>query len=553
MMTADKIKDLIKNVSRVDIVDDFIVNEEGVLSGRIRVETGSSNNSVIDWNVKIAPCYPFKVMNCEPIRFINTALIDYLHIMEDGSLCMHPAEYENAEDQFVQDLEQLKEWIDNYYITGKKDEHYEHLVVNHNLIRDEYYTYCFAETSEEFENEDFGLISYAKLAKGVKDQKTVNNFVIQRFTSIKHIKKKDHLCQLSQAYMSLKSYYGVYCMLSSAPSVHNKFINEDFDSIKTKFTQKQKDFIHNFENTYKSKINSFPLLCGYRIPDGGVHWQVIVLFMDNLPIEPLRLGTGRNRVWHTEFKSGMIPWAQTEDISYKYFFGRGAMPQKLADKKILIMGVGAIGSTIAETLTRCGGKRIMVYDIDDKEPGNVCRSAYSFYSGVTEKSYDIVGILRQISPHVECDNLNSVVDAIVKSYAAKNKDMQPIAELFNTFDIIFDCTTDNQLMQVIDASGTTAQVVNLSITNHAQDLVCAFSPNIAETVRLVYALLNRDAASDLYNPTGCWNPTFKASYNDIASKVQFALKHIIMMLSDQEPMASFFVTEDDTNLKINRL
>ena len=106
----------------------------------------------------------------------------------------------------------------------------------------------------------------------------------------------------------------------------------------------------------------------------------------------------------------------------------------------------------------------------------------------------------------------------IKGYAATSKDVTALAGLFDEFDVIFDCTTDNQLMRVMDAIETKAQVVNLSITNHAQDLICAFSPNVTETVLLVYGLLKRDVDADMYNPTGCWNPTFKASYNDISSK-----------------------------------
>lgn len=553
-MTADKIKELIETVDRVSLIDAFVADKNGTLSGKIKVKSGGNVHDT-EWSVKISPTYPFRLMDMEPIHFINSALIDYSHIMENGSLCMHPAEYENPEEQFVHDLGQLIEWIDEYYIKEKKDEHYEHLVVNHNLIRDQYFTYCFAETQEEFENEDYGFVSYANIAQGIKNKKKILNFVVQKFTSTKQVRKIENPCRISRAYLNLESNYGIYCLLKEAPSVHNKFIIKDFDSLKDLFSQSQKDFIHTFEKQYRNKIQYFPLFCGYKLPDGCIHWQAMVLHMDDLPIEPFHVGTGRNRVWHTDFKSGKIPWCQTEDISYKYFFGRGAMPQELADKKILIMGVGAIGSTIAESLTRCGAKRITVYDIDDKEPGNVCRSAYPFYSGITEKTQDIIDVLQRISPHVECDSLRSLlnVDVFVKLIAAEDKDMQPIAELFNVYDVIFDCTTDNQLMRVIDNSGITAQVINLSITNYAQDLVCAFSPNITETVRLIYKVLNRDTESDLYNPTGCWTPTFKASFNDIACKVQFALKHIIRMLSEQESRGNFYVTEDETNLIINRL
>lgn len=217
------------------------------------------------------------------------------------------------------------------------------------------------------------------------------------------------------------------------------------------------------------------------------------------------------------------------------------------------MGVGAIGSIVAETLTRCGAKNLTLYDIDNKEPGNVCRSAYPFYSGITEKTLDMENFLTQISPHVECTSLKSIVDLVIKTYAAEHEDKSALAKLFDEFDVIFDCTTDNQLMRVMDSAGTKAQLVNLSITNHAQDLICAFSPNVTETVLLIYGLLKRNTEADMYNPTGCWNPTFKASYNDIECKVQVAMKHIIRMLSRMEPLSNFYITEDDLNLKINRL
>lgn len=435
----------------------------------------------------------------------------------------------------------------------EKDAHYEHLVVNHHLICGQYYTFCFAETKEDFAEGDYGVVHYAVLPTGWKNDSPVSNYMAQKFVSCAQVKKRELFCKISKSYQKLKSFDGVYCLLNGIPSVHNKFIVEDYDSIKGLFSQSQKNYIHSFVALHKNKYNSFPLFCGYRIPGGGVYWQAMMLFMDDLPIEPVRVGTGKNRLWFTDFKQGLIQWAETVDISYKYFFGRGAMPEELANKKILIMGVGAIGSIVAETLTRCGAKILTLYDIDNKEPGNVCRSAYSFYSGITEKTLDMENLLTQISPHVECTSLKSIVDLVVKTYSAGHENKSALAKLFDEFDVIFDCTTDNQLMRIMDSTGTKAQLVNLSITNHAQDLICAFSPNVAEAVLLIYGLLKRNTETGMYNPTGCWNPTFKASYNDIECKVQVALKHIIRMLSKLEPLSNFYITEDDLNLKINRL
>ena len=551
MMTADKIKELIGTLSGVILVDDFTIDEAGLLKGRIAVATGQDNTD-LEWNVEISPTYPFKVMGSEPIYFQNKNLLDYPHIMQGGNLCMHPAEYENAESQFVNDLKQLKEWIDKYYVKEEKDVHYEHLVVNHYPIHKKYYTFCFAEIQEDFAEGDYGIVHYATLPTGQKNDCQVSNYVVQRFVS--YLKTKKVLpCKISNFYQELRSCTGVYCLLNNIPSVYNKFIVEEYDSIRGLFSQSQKNYIHSFVVSHGDKYDFFPLFCGYKIPSGGVYWQAMLIFMEDLPIEPVRVGIGKNRVWLTDFKRGQIQWAETVDISYKYFFGRGAMPEELANKKMLIMGVGTIGSIIAETLTRCGAKNISLYDIDNKEPGNVCRSSYPFYTGITEKTLDMGSLLRQISPHVECTSLKPIVDLVIKSYAVEHEDKSALAGFFDEFDVIFDCTTDNQLMRVMDSVGAKAQLVNLSITNHAQDLICAFSPNVTETVLLIYDLLKRDTETDMYNPTGCWNPTFKASYNDIECKVQIALKHIIKMLSRLEPLSNFYITEDDLNLRINKL
>ena len=427
MMTADKIKELIGTLSGVILVDDFTIDEAGLLKGRIAVATGQDNTD-LEWNVEISPTYPFKVMGREPIYFQNKNLLDYPHIMQGGNLCMHPAEYENAESQFVNDLKQLKEWIDKYYVKEEKDVHYEHLVVNHYPIHKKYYTFCFAEIQEDFAEGDYGIVHYATLPTGQKNDCQVSNYVVQRFVS--YLKTKKVLpCKISNFYQELRSCTGVYCLLNNIPSVYNKFIVEEYDSIRGLFSQSQKNYIHSFVVSHGDKYDFFPLFCGYKIPSGGVYWQAMLIFMEDLPIKPVRVGIGKNRVWLTDFKRGQIQWAETVDISYKYFFGRGAMPEELANKKMLIMGVGAIGSIIAETLTRCGAKNISLYDIDNKEPGNVCRSSYPFYTGITEKTLDIGSLLRQISPHVECTSLKPIVDLVIKSYAVEHEDKSALAAL----------------------------------------------------------------------------------------------------------------------------
>ncbi len=43
----------------------------------------------LDFNVSISPQYPFKSHDTETIKFSNDDLLEYKHIMGNGSICIH--------------------------------------------------------------------------------------------------------------------------------------------------------------------------------------------------------------------------------------------------------------------------------------------------------------------------------------------------------------------------------------------------------------------------------------------------------------------------------
>lgn len=551
MMEKEQVERIIEQTEGAKVVKAFAPDAIGGLRGKIALDAGEGKE--VEWDVHVAQNYPFKVMGVEPITFTNLDLIEYPHIMELGGLCMHPAIYEDADAQFAHDLEQLKEWVEKYYVRGENDEHYEHLIVNSEAVDEVLYNVWFAETEEEIKEGDFGQVNYAMMGAGVHLENKTTTLLVTSFESGQGFRGRMANCKISKVYKEGGKYRGVYCMLREAPSVHGKFIIKGYKELERLMTLSQLDYLHTFEEHYKDDKGFFPLMVGYKIPDGGTHWQAAIMMIDNMPTEGYKIGVGVQRQWHTRFVDAKINWAHTEDVSYRYFFGRGAMPAELAEKKMLVMGVGAIGSMVAVTLARCGAKYIALNDIDKKEPGNVCRSEYRFIAGSGDKALELMSVLWHISPHVDCRVESAILDLGIKGFIGTEDGRKAIADKLNEYDIIFDCTTDNQLMQVLDGVGYMGRIVNLSITNHAQDMVCVFSPSVSRDVRFIYRLLGRDAETDLYNPTGCWNPTFMASYNDVASKVQFAMKHVIKMLSGGEPIGNFYVTENDVDIKMVRV
>ena len=252
-------------------------------------------------------------------------------------------------------------------------------------------------------------------------------------------------------------------------------------------------------------------------------------------------------------EDAVAKFAKSEIITPELYYGRGAFPKDFITSKMLILGLGAIGSILARTLAKCGCRHIDLYDFDSKQYSNCCRSEYDFYRGSSDKQYELSLQLTSAHPFIEVNLLPREFDMAIKA-AFQKGDTDGIKKKLNEYDFIFDCTTDDDLAYILDQIQTSSQIINLSISNHAHQLVCAFSPKISNFLKFAFSkcVSNKDE-DDMFNPTGCWNPTFKASYNDINSLLQYALKRIVRMVSCQEPKHNFILSDSYEGIKIHRI
>jgi hypothetical protein len=556
MADINIIKEIIQQLPYTHLARELSQDEYGNILGEFDIDT-EEERPPLRWKLLILPSYPFRLNGQDSIKFINADLLDYSHIMEGGLLCLHTLSFPNEKQQLIADISHLKEWVEKYYLTDNKDEHYDHLVVNHGRIEKNYYTFQFTDIDYDFNVGDYGRISLSELFQGInKDGYTIHNYCFHVIKSDRVYKSElYHYKWNSQNY--LKIHYGLYCFIGEQPAIYGKFIITDYNQLNSYLDDIQLHYIYSTIKRANKKncINGlFPLFIGYRIPSGANHWQVLMLPARNLPMSGIkvRIPDSKETRWTGKFNEGIIQWAETINSSYDHFFGRGAFDSQLANKKVLLLGVGAIGSMVAVTLTRCGMRNISIFDFDTKHPGNICRSEYNFITGVDLKTHELRSKLISISPYINC-NIELNLDQYIKTGVSSPKKKEKIETKLNEYDYIFDCTTDNSLMYCLDKFELKGRVINLSITNHAKELVCAFSPNIRTYVETMYTKILHNDTNDMFYPTGCWNPTFKASYNDIASMVQFAMKHIVKMLIGEERLTSFYLSENDEGLKINRL
>jgi len=546
MLDTELITNLTGAVEGVTITAPFKL-DGALLKGSIRFDVEGAS---LEFVVEILPFYPFQFHEQESIRFINQNLLEYNHVNADGSICVHTLHSSEVSDKIRFDFEALRQWIIRYYINKATDMHYEHIIVPSNMEGSDS-IFLFTEINHTFTKDEFGVFRHIRLSEGHFREKNIQTNLVVGFEIFKQLKP----CSWHASYQNIVPYgKGIFVFIEHAPVVNGRFAISSWNQLEPYVSQKFLSFLYEtgnrIKNAHKNKPTIIPLLIGYRLGSGEVHWQAIHIHLNNLPNYGEKLpGEG----YVGKLKEDAIDWAQTRNCSYSYFFGRGVLHKRFTQSKILIIGVGAIGSMIATSLTRGGCTQLYLLDHDLKEPENVCRSEYIFASGLSGKVQDLQLQLTRISPFVQVNISDGLSDAL--KFAAQDPGMRDACEkLLEPYDLIIDCSTDYDMAYILDKLTIKAEVINLSITNHSNELVCAVKPNMYAWLIDIFKRLPQDL-TDLYNPTGCWSPTFKASYTDIAVLVQYAIKHINLCFEQNKPLRNFHLateSSDGFTIKLNQ-
>ena len=103
--------------------------------------------------------------------------------------------------------------------------------------------------------------------------------------------------------------------------------------------------------------------------------------------------------------------------------------ERLARKKVIVFGIGGVGSWCAESLVRSGVKRLTIVDYDKVAQSNINRQAMATHSTVGEhKVYALRQRLLDIAPDAE-------ITALPKLFNEITKDDFALGE----YDYIIDC------------------------------------------------------------------------------------------------------------------
>lgn len=183
---------------------------------------------------------------------------------------------------------------------------------------------------------------------------------------------------------------------------------------------------------------------------------------------------------------------------------------KLNRSKVIVFGVGGVGSFAVEALSRCGLQRLDVVDADVVSVTNVNRQLIALHSTVGKKKVDVAKErILDISPETEVNTFDFF-------YSADTKDMIDICE----YDYIVDAidSMDSKILLVKEAKEKGVPIISSLSTGNKLDA-------------------SRFSVSDIYSTSVC--PIAKIMRKRLRAEGIESLKVIYSTEEPISPDASF--------------
>ena len=303
----------------------------------------------------------------------------------------------------------------------------------------------------------------------------------------------------------------------------------------------------------KERID-FIALFGFPIPDKigeefkRYHWQGVQLptlkFRDS-SIKGYRSSREAAQFANRNMLSPTLPieWIESENWFPDQIRSRGSLPSTTTDKKILLIGAGAVGSAISEMLVRGGIDRLTISDGDEIKAGNLVRHTLDLRYISQNKATALCSHLNQISPFAKIRQLGG-------SFPPKSG--------FNidNFDLIIDCTASQKMLSSLSGfeSQKDKDFISISMSFGAKRLYF-YSSNgkrfpFEHYRNKIVNWLEKDFEENKNESVpregiGCWHPVFPARSDEVWLLASTGFKLMIQYLNSQHRVNKLRIFEQE--------
>ena len=223
-----------------------------------------------------------------------------------------------------------------------------------------------------------------------------------------------------------------------------------------------------------------------------------------------------------------LEWLISENWNQQEILQRGKLNDLLLRKKILILGAGCIGSSVAEILVRAGVYNLAIADSDIFEIGNLSRHVLNIGNIGEFKEQSLSNYLNSLNPHANIE--------VIKAILTIDEEYKTNIDL-DKYDVIIDCTGEENVLDILGkvifakqhiissvSVGLGAKHLYITIMNGNSFSFDSFYELIAPYIQKERQLF--DDYNLPRNGIGCWHPTFPGRSDDIWLATSTAVKVI---------------------------
>jgi len=277
-----------------------------------------------------------------------------------------------------------------------------------------------------------------------------------------------------------------------------------------------------------SSLETPLLLIGFPMPTvvGGepaeLHWEAISLPGRSIkPKVPNGFRNNQEGRWRALLRSSFrsdrsLPLLLTVNWHPDRTQARGRLRPSLRESSVAIIGVGALGSSVAELLVRAGVRRTLLIDGDILEVGNLVRHSLDLGQLGKNKAVSVAERLRLAAPMAE-----------VSAHGAFLPHAPDEAQsLLDQVDIVIDCTAEDDVAKALAAAwwarpklfvsasvGYKAERVFIFTAAGSRFPADAFFSEMSPWLSRERELWANDG--DTLEGAGCWSPLFPARLDDL--------------------------------------
>jgi hypothetical protein len=241
-----------------------------------------------------------------------------------------------------------------------------------------------------------------------------------------------------------------------------------------------------------------------------------------------------------------IKYIPTENWAEDRLQARGRYDRNLRESMVSVVGVGALGSVVAELLVRGGVRKMTLIDGDSLYPGNVVRHVLTLNEVRQNKAKVLAERFSTISPFAHVFGY----DTSLPSTPGWTK------ELFDETDIIIDCTGSDEVIGLLSETwwpspklfvsaslGFKAKTLFLFISDGHQFPLDVFAEQVTPLLKKEEG--SWDQYPEVLEGAGCWSSLFPARYDDVVLAAATVAKILESSASEHPTTTELLLYEQD--------